>query len=603
MSFDDITHSSGVIGCLDPSGARVSRLADWCQGRGVEPLLATRAFALWSNAHGRDDVHPLSINGLQGVLVGHLFLPTGARRSAPAEGSVAEQVSASYRTRGIDAVFDLDGQFSLSLWDPRRRELFLYRDATAARSLYLSQLDGDALVFSDDLDLLVKSPLVEKRLCRPSIHEFLRFLDISPPNCIYEDVTSAEPGVLYRMGRGLSPQRARPSESPQNPPASLAEATDQLEALLKAAVTERMSPSGQTIAFLSGGVDSSLLCALAARHAPERVKAITVGFEDADFDESKVAVKVAQHLGIEHQVLGFSMSTYRGGFERLAAGIAYPSADPAGLPTLLSFEVAGQTATCALDGTGADTLFGVMPARHQRLAVELGTLLPRPLRRLATRLLTRLPGLRGYAPLVDFDDPEEVLIRWRGWSRRELEHLCGEPVSLSHTRFYQQFRTFPRDAHLDRYSTLLGGLPDDRIHQAAQLTGLDVRLPYVDRSVTDWVEGLRVDLRFHPDEPKRVLKAVLERHVPRRLWDHPKHGFDFPFLRLMKADDYALVRRYLDPAVTSPWGLFEETQIQASKEALIGADNCSAFSANSPAFRTWALVVLFAWLEHHCQHV
>jgi asparagine synthase (glutamine-hydrolysing) len=117
--------------------------------------------------------------------------------------------------------------------------------------------------------------------------------------------------------------------------------------------------------------------------------------------------------------------------------------------------------------------------------------------------------------------------------------------------------------------------------------------------VADWVPYLPLPLRFQPEEPKRVLKAVLARHVPRNLWDFPKHGFDFPFVHLMTADDCALVRTYLDPDLTAPWQLFDRHQLLAARDAFIRADRRSAFSHASPAFRTWALVVLFAWLENH----
>jgi asparagine synthase (glutamine-hydrolysing) len=537
------------------------------------------------------------------VLVGQLFARHEAAGIRGADCPVAERVTDAIQDGGIAALTGLDGQFSLALWNARRQELILYRDASAARSLYFHRVGGNGLVFADDLDLLVRSPLVEKRLSRRSLHELLRFLDISPPNCIYEGITSAEPGVAYRMGHALERTPPRERASPPVRAIAVEEAASELERLLSESITARLAPERKTIAFLSGGVDSSLVCALAAKQAPDRIHAVTVGFDESEFDESAVARRVAGHLGVEHQVLAIPMTAYRTGFEKLAAGISYPSADPAGLPTLLAFESARHIGCCALDGTGADTLFGVMPARHQRLAIELGILVPASLRRLATFFLTRSPGLAGYAPLVDFDDPEEVLIRWRGWRRRELERLCAEPVSLSHTHFYQLFRRFPRRAHMDRYSALLGNLPDDRVHQAAELTDLDVRFPYVDRAVTEWVGALSVDLRYRPGEPKRLLKTLLARHVPRGLWDFPKHGFDFPFLQLMVAEDYSLVRTYLDSAVTAPWGLFDQDQLEMAKRAFLRADRHSAFSADSPAFRTWVLVVLFAWLEHHYRNL
>ena len=175
--------------------------------------------------------------------------------------------------------------------------------------------------------------------------------------------------------------------------------------------------------------------------------------------------------------------------------------------------------------------------------------------------------LKPYIPLVGFDDPEELLMRWPGWTRRELETLCREPVSLRHTRFYRVYASFPRRAHWQRYSALLGSLPDDRVHQASRLTGLQVRFPFFDAGVRSLVESLDQGLRFLPGEPKRVLKAALARRVPRSLWDVPKHGFDFPFADLLAAQRFALVREYLDPARVAAWGLFDPEPV---RQATVG---------------------------------
>lgn len=602
MNQSSNQYGSGFVGCADPEGGCHRTLAEWAQARGAEILCSDGAFQIWGWSIASGRLHALQSPNLCGLLAGDLYEDSnnGNRDASP---TTAAAVATGYNRVGPAFLLRLIGQFSACLWDRRRRELVLFRDDSGTRSLYYKQLPSGALLFSDRLDLLATCPLVEKRLARHSIHEFLRFLDVSAPNTIYENVFAVEPGVLIRIAGGqVHPEQIR-QPAGAAPLKSLATAAHELEQRLTDAVSARVIAGSTTAVFLSGGVDSSLICSLAAAREDTRVEALTVGFTEREFDESSIARRVAEHLGVAHHILSFPMSTYREAFDTLTAGICYPSADPAGVPTLLAFKAAREHANAALDGTGADTLFGVMPARHQRIAVQFGTLLPRPLRRVAARTLKTLPGLGGYAPLVDFDDPEEILIRWRGWQRSELESLCGEPVSLTHTRFYRLFRQFPRDAHLQRYSALLGNLPDDRIHQAAALTGLEVRFPYFDSRVTEWTKDLDLNLRYHPAEPKRVLKAVLDRHVPRALWEQPKHGFDFPFLRLMSSDNCALVRQYLDPQVTGHWDLFDPDQIQATRDAFLREDWRSAFAAESPAFRVWALVVLFAWLENHYRHL
>jgi asparagine synthase (glutamine-hydrolysing) len=291
-------------------------------------------------------------------------------------------------------------------------------------------------------------------------------------------------------------------------------------------------------------------------------------------------------------VLRFDLDACRDGFDALAAGAEYPFADPAGVPTLLAFRHARTLGTVALDGTGADTLLGIMPARHQRIAVGWSARLPHPLRRRLAALMAPVPGLRDYRPLLEFGDPEEVLTRWQGFTRREIEALCGAPVPLAESRFYRIFRRYPRHAHFERYSALMGNLPDDRIHVAAAMTGLRVRFPFFAPEVEALVRGLDRDLRWRPDEPKRVLKAALAGRVPRALWDVPKHGFDFPFADLLAHRDLELVRTWLTPSRLDADGLPSPAAVQALAEGFIAGDR-------RQAFRVWALVVLSAWLGTH----
>jgi asparagine synthase (glutamine-hydrolysing) len=227
-----------------------------------------------------------------------------------------------------------------------------------------------------------------------------------------------------------------------------------------------------------------------------------------------------------------------------------------------------------------------------RVAIEYAALLPVSLRRTIVGALNLLPGLAGYAPIFDFEHPAEPMIRWHGFSRAEIEALCDEPVSLEHTHFYQTFARFPRGAHFERSTALLDAMPGDRLHQAAALSGLRVRYPFWDSSVDRFIRSLPPDYRYQPAEPKRILRALLARHVPRHLWDVPKHGFDFPLLEFLCADDFRLVRFYLLQ------GHWERWQVLAPERV---AEYARRFMAGEThlIFKVWALVVLASWLEGH----
>jgi asparagine synthase (glutamine-hydrolysing) len=206
--------------------------------------------------------------------------------------------------------------------------------------------------------------------------------------------------------------------------------------------------------------------------------------------------------------------------------------------------------------------------------------------------LKRLHWLEGYAPIFAFEHPAELVLRWHGFPRQEVEALCGEPVDFGHTLFYQTFARFPRNAHFERYSALMDALTCDRLHHASAITGFKLRYPYWDPTVDGYVRALPVDYRYLPGQHKRLLRSLLGRYVPREIWNVPKHGFDFPLQRFLAAEDFRLVRRYLLEADWRRW------QILAPEGV---AGYARRFMAGEPGltFRVWALVVLAAWLEGH----
>jgi asparagine synthase (glutamine-hydrolysing) len=185
------------------------------------------------------------------------------------------------------------------------------------------------------------------------------------------------------------------------------------------------------------------------------------------------------------------------------------------------------------------------------------------------------------------------MMRWRGFTRAEIEQLCGEPVSFDHTTFYRTFSGFPRHAHYERYSALVDTMASDRLSQAMRAADFhQVRLPFFDRDTDRFIRQLPADWRYLPGEPKRILRALLERYVPRQIWDVPKHGFDFPLQWFLATNDHALVRRYLLAGRWLDRGVLDADGVRDYARRFIAGDQ-------RLIFRVWALVVLGAWLERH----
>lgn len=583
-----MTPHSGFLGLFAPSGQVVP-----------EPLLPAPfpppQFAtppLWATAWppvGEDA--GCGADGHRSLLfLGELYNGHALRRQldAPDELPVPELLLRAHARWSLDFVLRLEGLFALALRDGD--SLHLYRDRSGARGLYYTTQRRGQIGFATHLETLLRLPNTERRLARRSLHEYLRFLDVAAPDTVFDGVFALEAGhLLTWTAAGVSQHRPELRTDSPPPAPSFDEALNTLERLLRDSVARRLRDIDQPAAFLSGGVDSSLICAVASRVQP-RITAVTVGFDDPSFDEVPIARDVAAHLGIEHQVLRYARPDYLAAFETFQRQSEQPVADPAAPATLLAFEACRQRFGAVLDGSGADESAGTMPPRHVRAAIEYAALLPAPARRLITGALHRLPWLAGYAPIFDFEHPAELMIRWHGFARHEIEALCGEPVSLEHTQFFRTFARFPRRAHFERSSALLDAMPGDRLHQAAAMSGMRVRYPYWDSGVDGFIRGLPPDYRYRPAEPKRILRAALARHVPPRLWDVPKHGFDFPLMAFLRSEDCLLVRRYLRQDRWERWQVLDP-------ERVAGYGQRFAAGETQLMFRVWALVVLAAWLE------
>jgi asparagine synthase (glutamine-hydrolysing) len=496
----------------------------------------------------------------------------------------------AHRRWGVDLSRHLNGLYALAVLE--HDGIRLFRDASGARSLFYASPAPGRFAVATRLESLLRLPGMARRLAPKGLYEYLRFLDIAAPNTLYQDVFALEAGhmLTWQPDQGVSVDAVKP-QAPDSLPASFDAAVDTLEGLLRQGVARRLEDATRPAAFLSGGVDSALLCAIGARECAE-LRAVTVGFPGEHFDESPTASAIARHLDLPHMVLRYERGDLLDAFAAFQRGAEQPVGDPTAPATLLAFKDCQARFDAALDGSGADESLGLMPPRHVRIATEYGALLPAWLRCAGKAALAGLPGLKGYAPILDFSHPAELMIRWHGFTQEDIAALVGGHVDLQGTRFYQTYSRFPRQAHFERYTALLDVMPGDRLHDGARLSGLTLRFPYLDPEVDGFIRALPTAWRYQEDQPKRLLRALLARHVPRELWDTPKRGFDFPLLAFLRDDGHALVKRYLLKSIWRDQGVLSPVAVEDyAQRFMAGEDRLK--------FRIWALAVLAAWLEDH----
>ncbi len=506
-----------------------------------------------------------------GEIYNHLAL----RRRLSSEGmtfrgtSDTEVLLAAVQRWGVEAALRAsEGMFAVALWDRRDHELHLVRDRFGEKPLYYGWVDG-RLAFASELKSFARLPGFAPELDRDAIALFLRHNCIPGTNTVYCGIRKLHPGEWATFGREVRPGDApatRPfwtareavADARRRPIAGdPAELTDRLESVLSAAVGARMVADVPVGAFLSGGVDSSLVVALMQQHAAHPVRTFTVGFADRAFDESADAARVAAHLGTDHTELRVSDADAVEVIPELADVWDEPFADISQIPVLLVSRLARTEVTVALSGDAGDELFAGYN-RHAWLARlwRDAARVPPSLRRLAGAGLTRLPpGLvDGAARITDLlpvryrvrtpstkvakvgkvlasSGPEDAYLALVShWDRPETLVL-GSDGGSSVAADPDRWPELPGITEQMLWLDLVGYLPDDiltKVDRAAMATSLETRIPFLDREVFDLAWRLPMDVKLRQGTTKWILRQALYRHVPPSLVDRPKMGFGVP---------------------------------------------------------------------------
>ncbi|MDB4470888.1 asparagine synthase C-terminal domain-containing protein [Deltaproteobacteria bacterium] len=495
----------------------------------------------------------------------------------------------------------IDGAFTLIFIDSENGDLLAVTDPYGLNKLYYRKQDGQVQLTDDLGDFLSQEKL---DFSSPGLHEYLRFLDISAPSTCFEGISILDGGTILKVsqnGKAVDIIDCNASELSSDD-VSYDEAVNETRTHLINALSKRLDISGKIGLFLSGGVDSSLLAGLLAemgyKNKPEKVIAYTVGFNDSTFDESPIAESVASHLGIAHKVLRFDVEEEYAAFHEICALLDVPFADPAVIPTYLSLKhMRNDGVTGVMEGTGADGLLGAsLPAFYHRV-LKIDAVLPKTLRMFIAGIFKRFGDPEGYLPYFDFEGAEEKFIRWKGWTRTEIESLCSQNCDFSDTAFYRAFQENRDKGAYELYRKLLINMPDFRITDTCRLMGFEPVFPFFDQGLRGFVDGLPIDYKYRQGENKALFKSLLAQMVPRSIWDVPKHGFDYPFEKLLLHKDADLVSRYLNKEMLERHGFFDVAMVEQYCQRFIDGDL-------SLKFKIWNLVIFQCWYEnYYMQHV
>ncbi len=510
-----------------------------------------------------------------------------------------------YRAWGDGVLERLNGMFAFALYDMPRQRLLLARDRLGIKPLYYAFRDG-TFAFASELDALLRSGINTGGIEPASLDAYLAFLYIPAPDTIYRHIRKLRPGeklVLEKGGISIEPywrlQWALDASW------TLDSAAERYMELLDSAVRLQRVSDVPLGALLSGGLDSSAVVGMLARHASRPVKTFTIGFDDARYDELRYARIAARHFGTDHTEAVLHPDGAEAA-ERLVRHFGEPFGDSSAIPTWLVSKVAREQVTVALSGDGGDELFAGYTWTHMALRSAAYARMPAPARVLIGAALRFAPG----SPLVD------KLRRFhRGALLGPIEafrerHTCftdEQRAGLYAPEFARSIAASAVDrfeehsaacASLDVENRLLYHdtamyLPDDiltKVDRMSMAVGLELRVPLLDHRIVEFAVTVPFNLKWHGRTSKLLVKHALRGFLPPELLRQRKQGFAIPIHGWFRGE---LLRHFDEVALASDARIGSFFQLDAVRA--LRRDHVER-RANL-GHHLWALLMLEHWLR------
>lgn len=576
---------------------------------------------------------------------GELRAELETRGQAPEGGwrghSDTETLLQAIAARGLEAaVGKAVGMFAFAAWDRKERALHLVRDRFGEKPLYYGWAGGD-FVFGSELKSLRLHPAFDHAIDRDALGLYAARTYVPAPRSIYRRIFKLEPASILSLSLDavLRPLAEPPREGERDgvrlvrywsyrdvlrrglaePITSEAEALAELDRALSDAVKGQSAADVPVGAFLSGGIDSSTVCALYQRHSSRKIRTFSIAFDQAGFNEADFAREVAAHLKTVHSEHLVTVREARDVIPLLPAIYDEPFADSSQIPTFLVSRFARGEVKVALTGDGGDELFGGYNRHFQapRLWQRLRRV-PRPIRAAAGASLGLVPqrlwqqaagmlparhrhlggkankALRLAGSAESFDDvyaafldewsgePSPVIGFDEGANGLDLDLGAGAP-----------------DALRIMYCDAVSYLPDDilaKVDRASMAVSLETRVPFLDHRVAEVAARIPLNLKVRGPTGKYILRQLLYRHVPAQLFDRPKAGFAVPVGEWIKGPLRGWAEELLDPARLAADGWFDAGVVRRR-----WADHLSGRRDSTPAL--WAVLMFQAWLDNQSKPV
>ncbi len=463
-----------------------------------------------------------------------------------------ETIVPFYERYGADAVARLEGMFGLAIWDDGKSRLLLARDRAGEKPLFWADVRGE-LRFASEIQALLEFPDQPRRVNRKALSLYRAMGYVPAPYTMFDGIHKLPPASLLIAEGGRTEIRsywsaAAAAERPSR--LSFDNTGDLRETLLRAVQRELMSdvPLG---VFTSGGLDSSLLVAAAARAMPgERIHTYAMRFTEPGYDESDYAEAVTHDIATVHHVVTADDESLGRALDVVTRSLAEPLGDPAVLPTWLLAEAAREQVKVILSGEGADELFGGYPTYLGHKFAERWQRIPRPLRGVVRWAVDRWPTSTGKMTL-EFMLKQFLAAAELPWLERHVTWLGAVAIEDGVIAELEgKLDGFPHDDPLNRvmWFDFLTYLPDDllvKVDRATMLASVEARAPFLDREVMELVLPVDSAFKVHGITTKAILKEAARGLVPERVIERQKRGLSVPVARWLNTGLAPLADRLL----------------------------------------------------------
>ena len=489
------------------------------------------------------------------VLNGEIYNFQGLRADLEARGhrfttaTDTEAIVHLYEEYGPHCVDRLRGMFAFAVWDDRRRQLLLARDRLGIKPLYYAEL-GEQFVFASELKAILQIPGVRRNLNWRAVNHLFTFLTTPSAESIVEGIRKLEPAHILTVAQGQATRSERYWDVRFEPDRGRSEAyfVERLQALLEESTRLHLMSDVPLGVFLSGGIDSSAVVAMMARHHSRRVKTFSIGFADQDFSELAYARLVANAFGTDHHELVLEPDV-AGILQDLAWYLDEPFGDSSAIPTYLVSRLASQYVTVVLSGDGGDELF----AGYDRYAVEGRErrlqFIPTPARRALHTMTALMPsGIRGQNFLrhISLPDAQRYLDATTLFNKARQQELFTSEVIELFAGYDPWAEAAEQIGRADRHwlsalqsVDLHSYLPLDiltKVDRMSMAHSIEVRPPFLDHKLVEFAATIPAELQMRRGTTKYVLKRALRGILPDPVIDRAKQGFAIPLGRWFRGE-------------------------------------------------------------------